>query len=92
MKALLQTLLISCVLSAPALAFAQANNGPMTPGRVHVDLVQMEQAGLEMGGNISDDFIGVEDLLAQTYEDEVYAALSGTQTPPLVRAGSDRML
>jgi hypothetical protein len=29
----------------------------------------------EMQGNISVDFFGVEDLLAQAYEDEVYAAL-----------------
>ena len=70
MKALLQALLIFCVLSAPAPAFAQANNDPMTRAEVPT-----ERAGLEMGGSTSDDFIGVEDLFAQAYEDQVYAAL-----------------
>jgi len=81
MKTLARLTLVLCAIAPPALSFAQPNNDPMTRTEARADLVRGERIGLEMG--VSDDFIGVEDLLAQAYEDEVYAALAGTQTPPI---------
>jgi hypothetical protein len=51
MKAPLQVLLISCALSVPALAFAQADNGPVTRAEVRADLVRLEQAGYRPDGS-----------------------------------------
>ena len=45
MKALIKAVLISCALSAPAFAFAQATNAPLTRAEVKADLVRVEQAG-----------------------------------------------
>ncbi|SEB23564.1 DUF4148 domain-containing protein [Paraburkholderia sartisoli] len=45
MKALLKAVLVSCALAAPALAFAQTTNGPVTRAEVRADLVRLEQAG-----------------------------------------------
>ena len=45
MKALLRTLLVGCALAAPALAFAQSNNDPVTRAEVRADLARVEQAG-----------------------------------------------
>lgn len=45
MKALIQAVLVSCALAAPALAFAQANTAPVTRAEVRADLVRAEQAG-----------------------------------------------
>jgi hypothetical protein len=45
MKALIKTVLIACALSAPAFAFAQATNAPVTRAEVKADLVRVEQAG-----------------------------------------------
>jgi hypothetical protein len=45
MKAMFRTVLISCALAAPALAFAQSDNGPVTRAEVRADLVRVEQAG-----------------------------------------------
>jgi hypothetical protein len=46
MKALVQAVLVSCALAAPALSFAQAvNNGPVTRAEVRADLARVERAG-----------------------------------------------
>ena len=45
MKALIKAVLIACALGAPAFAFAQAANAPVTRAEVQADLVQVEQAG-----------------------------------------------
>jgi hypothetical protein len=45
MKAMFRTVLISCALAAPALAFAQSSNEPVTRAEVRADLVRVEQAG-----------------------------------------------
>ncbi|SAK44890.1 DUF4148 domain-containing protein [Caballeronia ptereochthonis] len=45
MKTLIKTVLIACALSAPAFAFAQADNAPVTRAEVRADLVRVEQAG-----------------------------------------------
>src|ERR1700739_4770630 len=50
MKALIKAVLISCALSAPAFAFAQATNAPLTRAEVKADLVRVEQAGYRPGG------------------------------------------
>ena len=47
MKALLQAVLVSCALAAPALAFAQTTNGPVTRAEVRADLARLEQAGYQ---------------------------------------------
>lgn len=51
MKALIQAVLISCALAAPAFAFAQSTNGPVTRAEVKADLVRVEQAGYRPQGN-----------------------------------------
>jgi hypothetical protein len=45
MKALIKAVLIACALSAPAFAFAQTANAPVTRAEVRADLVRLEQAG-----------------------------------------------
>ncbi|MBP0590937.1 DUF4148 domain-containing protein [Paraburkholderia sp. LEh10] len=45
MKALIQAVLVSCALAAPALAFAQAEQGGETRAQVRDDLQRVEQAG-----------------------------------------------
>ena len=47
MKALLNAVLVSCALAAPALAFAQTTNGPVTRAEVRADLTRVEQAGYQ---------------------------------------------
>ncbi|TKC87674.1 DUF4148 domain-containing protein [Trinickia terrae] len=51
MKALIKAVLIACALSAPAFAFAQAANGPVTRAEVKADLVRAEQAGYRPASN-----------------------------------------
>ena len=51
MKALIQAVLISCALAAPAFAFAQATNAPVTRAEVKADLVRVEQAGYRPEAN-----------------------------------------
>jgi Domain of unknown function (DUF4148) len=50
MKALIKAVLIATALSAPAFAFAQATNGPVTRAQVRADLVRLEQAGYRPAG------------------------------------------
>jgi hypothetical protein len=45
MKATIKAVLIACALSAPAFAFAQAADTPVTRAEVKADLVRVEQAG-----------------------------------------------
>ena len=45
MKALTKAVLIACALSAPAFAFAQTANAPVTRAQVQADLVLVELAG-----------------------------------------------
>jgi hypothetical protein len=47
MKALLKAVLVSCALAAPAIAFAQTTNGPVTRAEVRADLARLEQAGYQ---------------------------------------------
>jgi len=45
MKALIQVVVVSCALAAPALSFAQADQGQVTRAQVREDLQRVEQAG-----------------------------------------------
>jgi hypothetical protein len=45
MKRTIQAILIAVVLAAPALTFAQGNNGPLTRAQVKAELAQIEDAG-----------------------------------------------
>ncbi|ACC76213.1 DUF4148 domain-containing protein [Paraburkholderia phymatum] len=45
MKALIQAVVVSCALAAPALSFAQAEQGQVTRAQVREDLQRVEQAG-----------------------------------------------
>ena len=45
MKAMIKAVLVACALSAPAFAFAQSTNAPMTRAQVQADLVTVELAG-----------------------------------------------
>jgi hypothetical protein len=75
MKALLQASLICCVLGTPTLACAQANDEPSRWANVPADPTLTSQTPANAGTTLGEDFLGIEDLLAQAYEDEVYASL-----------------
>ncbi|MGF6446553.1 DUF4148 domain-containing protein [Paraburkholderia youngii] len=45
MKALASALLVACALAAPAAAFAQTADAPVTRAQVVADYVRLEQAG-----------------------------------------------
>lgn len=51
MKMLLPAVLISCVLGATTLAFAQASNAPITRAEVRADLIRVEKAGYNPHGS-----------------------------------------
>lgn len=51
MKALIRAVLISVSLAAPALAFAQAADAPVSRAEVRADLVRVEQAGYRPSAN-----------------------------------------
>jgi hypothetical protein len=51
MKTLLRAVLISCALGAPALAFAQTSNAPITRAEVRADLIRVERAGYHPVGS-----------------------------------------
>src|SRR5689334_10412311 len=62
MKALIQAVVVSCALAAPALSFAQAQQGEVTRAQVREDLQRVEAAGYRP---ISRD---------ATYPDDIQAA------------------
>ncbi|NRO99355.1 DUF4148 domain-containing protein [Paraburkholderia sp. NMBU_R16] len=45
MKSLVKATLISCIVSAPLLAHAQADSSPVTRAEVRADLIRVENAG-----------------------------------------------
>jgi hypothetical protein len=49
MKALIQAVVVSCALAAPALSFAQTDQGQVTRAQVRDDLQRVEQAGYRAG-------------------------------------------
>jgi hypothetical protein len=51
MKALIQAVVVSCALAAPALSFAQADQGQATRAQVRDDLQRVEQAGYRPVGD-----------------------------------------
>jgi hypothetical protein len=50
MKPLLQTIIVAAALAAPVSVFAQSNT-PLTRAQVRAELVQLEEAGYQPGGN-----------------------------------------
>lgn len=66
-KFLISTLVISSALAAPAFAFAQSN-GPVTRAQVKAELVQLEKAGYNPGGedvNYPQDIQAAEQRVAE---------------------------
>ena len=61
MKALIQAVVVSCALAAPALSFAQADQGQVTRAQVREDLQRVEQAGYRP---VSDDATYPADIQA----------------------------
>ena len=61
MKALIQAVVVSCALAAPALSFAQAQQGEVTRAQVREDLQRVEQAGYRP---VSDDAAYPADIQA----------------------------
>jgi Domain of unknown function (DUF4148) len=51
MKTLIRSTLIALALAAPALAFAQSTNAPVTRAEVRADLARVEQAGYRPSSN-----------------------------------------
>lgn len=90
MKALLHCLLISCALSAPALAFAQANNAPVTRAEVRADLVRLEQAGyrpIANDPNYPDDIQAAEAKVAAQEQSSAASSVGGTPTTGATQSG-----
>jgi Domain of unknown function (DUF4148) len=50
-KALIPAVVIASALAAPTFAFAQQSNGPVTRAEVKAQLVQLEKAGYNPGGD-----------------------------------------
>jgi hypothetical protein len=73
MKALLNVVLVSCALAAPALSFAQTVDQPVTRAEVRADLVQFEMAGYRP---VASDAQYPADI--QTAEAKVSAAQTAT--------------
>ncbi|WP_207001592.1 DUF4148 domain-containing protein [Trinickia mobilis] len=91
MKALIKAVLISCALSAPAFAFAQATNGPVTRAEVKADLVRVEQAGYRPGGKdlyYPDDIQAVEAKIAAQGQTPAAASVGGAPTTGASQAGA----
>jgi Domain of unknown function (DUF4148) len=66
-KFLISALVLSSALAAPAFAFAQSN-GPVTRAQVKAELVQLEKAGYNPGGedvNYPQDIQAAEQRVAQ---------------------------
>ena len=61
MKALIQAVVVACALAAPALSFAQADQGQVTRAQVREDLQRVEQAGYRP---VSDDATYPADIQA----------------------------
>jgi len=84
MKALVSTLLVACVLAAPAAAFAQtANpaNAPVTRAQVVADLARLEQAGYRPVANdlnYPDDIQHAEAVVAQEQAQQTQQAAPGS--------------
>ena len=84
MKALVSTLLVACVLAAPAAAFAQtANpaNAPVTRAQVVADLARLEQAGYRPVANdlnYPDDIQHAEAVVAQEQAQKTQQAAPGS--------------
>ncbi|MBN3752432.1 DUF4148 domain-containing protein [Paraburkholderia sp. Tr-20389] len=74
MKALIQAVVVSCALAAPALSFAQADQGQVTRAQVREDLQRVEQAGYRPS---SDDASYPADIQAAE------AKASAGEQPPL---------
>ncbi|MGF6267290.1 ABC-type sugar transport system substrate-binding protein [Paraburkholderia youngii] len=68
MKALVSALLVACALAAPAAAFAQTANAPVTHAQVVADFVRLEQAGYRPSAseyNYPDNIQHAEAVVAQ---------------------------
>jgi hypothetical protein len=49
MKSLIQALVVAAFIAAPAAAFAQQSNAPVTREQVKAELIQLEKAGYRPG-------------------------------------------
>jgi hypothetical protein len=66
-KSLISALVLSSALAAPAFAFAQ-NNAPVTRAQVKAELIQLEKAGYNPGGedvNYPQDIQAAEQRVAE---------------------------
>jgi hypothetical protein len=95
MKTLVQALLLSCALSAPALAFAQSDAAPVTRAEVRADLVRVHRAGYSGNGSdpyYPDDIQAAEaKIAAQDHANEV-SSVGGTAQTGATQAGLPQAL
>jgi hypothetical protein len=80
MNTLTNTHAIACMLSAPALSFAQATQAPVTRASVRADLVQLEKAGWNPDGNLNDYPVGLQAAEAKIHPQQPGAAVTAPMT------------
>jgi flagellar motor protein MotB len=84
MKRAIHAILMAAVLAAPALTFAQSNNGPLTRAQVKAELVQIEDAGYhpaQKGLHYPDDIQAAEAKLnaqSQSQSNTAYGGVSNS--------------
>lgn len=82
MKRAIQAILMAAVLTAPALTFAQSNNGPLTRAQVKAELAQLENAGYNpasKGLHYPDDIQAAEAKL-NTQSNTAYGGVASSTT------------
>jgi flagellar motor protein MotB len=99
MKRAIHAILMAAVLAAPALTFAQSNNGPITRAQVKAELVQIEDAGYhpaQKGLHYPDDIQAAEAKLnaraqSQSQANTAYGGVTNSTagTGTTVNAQSD---
>jgi hypothetical protein len=95
MKRAIRAILMAAVLAAPALTFAQSNNGPLTRAQVKAELIQIENAGYHpasKGLHYPDDIQAAESRLnvqSSTAYGGVVSSATGTGGTANVQSDSN---
>jgi hypothetical protein len=94
MKALIQAVIVSCALAAPALSFAQSEQGNVTRAQVRDDLQRVEQAGyrpIARDASYPDDIQAAEaKVSAQDQQPMTHTAVGGVAPNGTMQMGAPR--
>ncbi|BCG02827.1 hypothetical protein PPGU19_073950 (plasmid) [Paraburkholderia sp. PGU19] len=93
MKALIQAVVVSCALAAPALSFAQAQQGEVTRAQVREDLQRVEAAGyrpISKDATYPDDIQAAEAKVAASEQPMEHTAVGGVAPSGTMQTGAPR--